>query len=68
MINRRVSLIYQYPLKALHHMVCPCTLDGVRLVCPGTSELVGQHHGYKVKDNKGEGCQDIKDINEPRFA
>ena len=25
-----------------HHMVCPCTLDGVCVVCPGTSELVGQ--------------------------
>ena len=24
-------------------MVCPCTLDGVCVVCPGTSELVGQH-------------------------
>ena len=26
MINRRVSLFYQYPLKGSHHMVCPCTL------------------------------------------
>ena len=42
MINRRVSLFYQYPLKVSHHMVCPCTLDGVCVVCPGTSELVGQ--------------------------
>ena len=42
MINRRVSLFYRYPLKAFHHMVCPCTLDGVCVVCPGTSELVGQ--------------------------
>ena len=25
MINRRVSLFYRYPLKAFHHMVCPCT-------------------------------------------
>ena len=25
MINRRVSLLYRYPLKAFHHMVCPCT-------------------------------------------
>ena len=24
-------------------MVCPCTLDGVCVVCPYTSELVGQH-------------------------
>ena len=24
-------------------MVCPCTLYGVCVVCPGTSELVGQH-------------------------
>ena len=30
-------------MKAFHHMVCPCTLDGVCVVCPGTSELVGQH-------------------------
>ena len=43
MINRRVSLFYRYPLKAFHHMVCPYTLDGVCVVCPGTSELVGQH-------------------------
>ena len=43
MINRRVSLFYRYPLKAFHHMVCPCTLDSVCVVCPGTSELVGQH-------------------------
>ena len=43
MINRRVSLFYRYPLKAFHHTVCPCTLDGVCVVCPGTSELVGQH-------------------------
>ena len=43
MINRRVSLFYRYPLEASHHMVCPCTLDGVCVVCPGTSELVGQH-------------------------
>ena len=43
MINRRVSLFYRYPLKAFHHMVRPCTLDGVCVVCPGTSELVGQH-------------------------
>ena len=42
MINRRVSLFYQYPLKAFHHMVRPCTLYGVCVVCPGTSELVGQ--------------------------
>ena len=42
MINRRVSLFYRYPLKAFRHMVCPCTLDGVCVVCPGTSELVGQ--------------------------
>ena len=46
MINRRVSLFYQYPLEASHHMVCPCTLYGVCVVCPGTSELVSQHfHG-----------------------
>ena len=44
MINRRVSLFYRYPLKAFHHTVCPCTLDGVCVVCPGTSELVGQQH------------------------
>ena len=43
MINRRVSLFYRYPLKAFHHMVWPCTLYGVCVVCPGTSELVGQH-------------------------
>ena len=43
MINRRVSLFYRYPLEASHHMVCPCTLDGVCVVCPDTSELVGQH-------------------------
>ena len=43
MINRRVSLFYRYPLKAFHHMVCPCTLYGVCVECPGTSELVGQH-------------------------
>ena len=43
MINRRVSLFYRYPLKAFHRTVCPCTLDGVCVVCPGTSELVGQH-------------------------
>ena len=24
-------------------MVSPCTVDGVCVVCPGTSELVGQH-------------------------
>ena len=42
MINRRVSLFYRYPLKTFHHMVCPCTLVGVCVVCPGTSELVGQ--------------------------
>ena len=42
MINRRVSLFYRYPLKVFHHMVCPCTLYGVCVVCPGTSELVGQ--------------------------
>ena len=43
MINRRVSLFYRYPLKASQHMVCPCTSYGVCVVCPGTSELVGQH-------------------------
>ena len=43
MINRRVGLFYRYPLGASHHMVCPCTSDGVWVVCPGTSELVGQH-------------------------
>ena len=43
MINRRVSLFYRYPLKVFHHMVCPCTLYGVCVMCPGTSELVGQH-------------------------
>ena len=26
MINRRVSLFYQYHLEASHHMVCPYTL------------------------------------------
>ena len=25
MITRRVSLFYQYPLEACHHMVCPWT-------------------------------------------
>ena len=49
MINRRVSLFYRYPLKAFHHMVCPCTLDGVGVVCPGTSELVGQHGELRHK-------------------
>ena len=43
MINRRVSLFYRYPLEVSHHMGCPCTLYGVCVVCPGTSELVGQH-------------------------
>ena len=43
MINRRVSLFYRYPLKAFHHMVCLCTLYSACVVCPGTSELVGQH-------------------------
>ena len=43
MINRRVSLFYRYPLKTFHHMVRLCTLYGVCVVCPGTSELVGQH-------------------------
>ena len=43
MINRRVSLFYRYPLEVSHHMVCPCTLYGVCVVCPGTSALVGQH-------------------------
>ena len=45
MINRRVSLFYRYPLKAFHHMVCPCTLGGVCVVCPG-SELVGQQEKW----------------------
>ena len=49
MINRRVSLLYRYPLKAFHHMVCPCTLDGVCVVCPGTSELVGQQEKVLVQ-------------------
>ena len=40
--NRRVSLFYRYPLEASHHMVCPCTLYGVCVVSPVTSELVGQ--------------------------
>ena len=31
-------------------MVCPFTLDGVCVVCPGTSELVGQH----PQDKAGE--------------
>ena len=44
MINRRVSFFYRYPLKAFHHMVCPYTLYSVCVVCPGTSELVGQQH------------------------
>ena len=43
MINRRVSLFYQYPLEASHHMVCLCTLWSACVVCPGTGELVGQH-------------------------
>ena len=42
MIDRRVSLFYRYPLEASHHMVCPCTLYGACVVCPGTSELVSQ--------------------------
>ena len=53
MINRRVSLFYRYPLKAFHHMVCPCTLYGVCVVCPGTIELVGQH--CCVRKEKGFG-------------
>ena len=44
MFNRRVSLFYRYPLKAFRHMVCPCTWYCVCVVCPGTSELVGQQH------------------------
>ena len=40
--NRRVSLFYQYPLEASHHMVCPCTLYGACVVCPDTGDLVGQ--------------------------
>ena len=48
MINRSVSLFYRYPLKAFHHMVCPCTLDGVYVVCPGTSELVGQQDAVSL--------------------
>ena len=56
MINRRVSLFYRYPLEASHHMVCPCTLDSVCVVCPGTSELVGQHRnrsaGQKIHPEK----------------
>ena len=50
MINRRVSLFYRYPLKAFHHMVCPCTLYGVCVVCPGTSELVGQQQTNKCEE------------------
>ena len=42
--NKRVSLFYRYPLEASHHMVCPCTLHGACVVCPGTGELVGQQH------------------------
>ena len=57
MINRRVSLFYQYPLKAFHHMVCLCTLDGVCEVCPGTSELVGQHSLQWMKET--EDCMQI---------
>ena len=30
-------------------MVCPCTLDGVCVVCPGTSELVGQQFLREIK-------------------
>ena len=30
-------------------MVCPCTLYGVCVVCPGTSELVGQHGQVNFK-------------------
>ena len=51
MINRRVSLFYRYPLKVFHHMVCPCTLDGVCVVCPGTSELVGQQAMIYIQCN-----------------
>ena len=52
MINRRVSLFYRYPLEASHHMVCPCTSYGVCVVCPGTSELVGQHKLHQlIKDS-----------------
>ena len=34
-------------------MVCPCTLYSDFVVCPGTSELVGQHglHGMRFSAN-----------------
>ena len=42
MINRRVSLFYQYPLEVSHPMVCPYTLWSACVACPGTGELGGQ--------------------------
>ena len=41
-------------------MVCPCTLFGVCVVCPGTSELVGQQI-------KGAKENDIKHLNNISF-
>ena len=49
MINRRVSLFYRFPLRAFHHMVCLFIWYDVCVVCPGTSELVGQHSSCKKK-------------------
>ena len=43
MIERTVSLLYQYPLEVSHHTVCLYILQSVCVVCQGTSELVGQH-------------------------
>ena len=58
MINRRVSLFYRYPLEASQHMVCPCTLYGVFVVCPGTSELVGQHPpSISISASENGDCQ-----------
>ena len=65
MINRRVSLFYRCLLEVSHHMVCLCTLYGVCVVCPGTSELVGQHqkslHWFHIagltREERGQGKQ-----------
>ena len=54
MINRRVSLFYRYTLEASHHMVCPCALYSVCVVCPGTSELVGQQRVWTNQDTSAK--------------
>ena len=58
MINRSVSLFYRYPLEASHHMVCLYTLYRVCVVCPGTSELVGQHPpSISISASENGNCQ-----------